>query len=199
MRTYSSRARGARPNKAYTARHRRGGVMRLLVAGIAGLVITTTAVASTRYQVDLATGNLDGKRVLGRSLADVRTTLGRPDLIAGPRNRRLVAWGGGAGTFRLAVLFRPTGNRLLARTLVLRAARFETQRSVISSAAPRGRYRSPSSPTTVACSSSSALIAVERWGCVQESSLHEAVAFTSRSVGLPRAERSSRSGRHGLR
>jgi hypothetical protein len=92
--------------------------MRLLVAGIAGLVITTTAVASTRYQVDLATGNLDGKRVLGRSLADVRTTLGRPDLIAGPRNRRLVAWGGGAGTFRLAVLFRPTGNRLLARTLV---------------------------------------------------------------------------------
>lgn len=92
--------------------------MRVLVAGIAALTITATAVASTRYQVDLATGNLDGKRVLGGSLADVRTTLGRPDFIAGPRNRRLVAWGGRAGSFRVAVLFRPAGNRLLARTLV---------------------------------------------------------------------------------
>ncbi|MCA1837581.1 MAG: hypothetical protein LC674_02030, partial [Actinobacteria bacterium] len=95
-----------------------GGVMRLLLVIIAALLFSATAYAASGHQVDLATGDLDGKQILGGSFAEVTAALGKPDFAGGPRSRRLVGWGGNAGSFKIAVLFRPVGRRLVARTLV---------------------------------------------------------------------------------
>jgi hypothetical protein len=92
--------------------------MRLLLVVIAGLLFSASAYATGGHQVDLATGDLDGKQILGGTFADVTAALGKPDFAAGPRNRRRVAWGGDAGSLKVAVLFRSVGRSLVARTLV---------------------------------------------------------------------------------
>jgi hypothetical protein len=92
--------------------------MRLLLVVIAAFPLPATAYAASGHRVDLSTGDLDGKQILGGSIADVTAALGKPDFVGGSRSRRHVAWGGNVGGFRVAVLFRPTGGRLVARTLV---------------------------------------------------------------------------------
>jgi hypothetical protein len=92
--------------------------MRLLFVVIAALLFSSATHAASNHRVDLATGDFDGNQILGGSVADVTAALGKPDFIGGPRRRRLVTWGGNAGSFKIAVLFQPVGNRLVARTLV---------------------------------------------------------------------------------
>jgi hypothetical protein len=91
--------------------------MRLLLVVAAGLLASASALAAESHRVDLATGELDGKQVLGASIAEVRAALGRPDFISGSRRLRRIGWGR-PDKFKLAVLFRPVDGRLRARTLI---------------------------------------------------------------------------------
>ena len=92
--------------------------MRTLLAVVAVLVLAPpSGIASDAHRVSLATGELDGRQVLGRSIAEVTAVLGKPDFTSGPRRRLRVGWGR-PDDFTLAVLFSPVDGRLRARTLV---------------------------------------------------------------------------------
>ena len=60
------------------------------------------------HSVDLATGEIDGHQVLGRTVAGVTTALGRPDFRSGPSSRYRVGWGTPA-RFSTEVIFRRSG------------------------------------------------------------------------------------------
>jgi hypothetical protein len=56
--------------------------MRLLFVVVVAGLLACAALAANGRQVDLATGDLDGKQILGRSVADVKAALGKPDFTA---------------------------------------------------------------------------------------------------------------------
>jgi hypothetical protein len=58
--------------------------------------------------VNLATGYVDGHRVLGRTIAGVTAALGRPDFRLGPMSRYRIVWGD-RSNFSVAVIFRRSG------------------------------------------------------------------------------------------
>jgi hypothetical protein len=94
--------------------------VRLLLIVGAALLASAAAHAGSGHRITLANGELDGKRILDRSIAEVNAALGQPDFTSGPRRFRRVGWGR-PDNFSLAVLFRPVNGRLRARTLVFEA------------------------------------------------------------------------------
>jgi hypothetical protein len=92
--------------------------MRALLA-LAGILLLAPAsgFAANTHRISLATGELDGKPVLGMSLAEVTANLGKPDFRSGPPSHYRIGWGR-PDNFMLAVLFRPVNGRLRASTLV---------------------------------------------------------------------------------
>jgi hypothetical protein len=91
--------------------------MRLLLVVAAGLLASATALAVGGHRIELASGQVDGKQILGESIAEVSGALGKPDFMSGSRRLRRIGWGH-PDSFRLAVIFRPVGGRLRAKTLV---------------------------------------------------------------------------------
>jgi hypothetical protein len=91
--------------------------MRLLLVVAAGLLAAPTGLAARGHRIELTSGRLDGKRILGGSIVEVSAALGKPDFTSGSRRLRRIGWGR-RDSFTLAVLFRPVNGRLLARTLV---------------------------------------------------------------------------------
>jgi hypothetical protein len=91
--------------------------MRVLLVVPAGLLACTTALAAGGHRIELTSGQLDGKQILGGSIAEVSAALGKPDFTSGSRRLRRIGWGR-RDSFRLAVLFRPVDGRLRAKTLV---------------------------------------------------------------------------------
>lgn len=91
--------------------------MRLLLVVAAGLLASTTALAAGGHRIELTSGQLDGKQILGASIAEVSAALGKPDFTSGSRRLRRIGWGR-PDSFGLAVLFRPVDGRLRAKTLV---------------------------------------------------------------------------------
>lgn len=80
----------------------------LLLAVAAALALPTSAVGAAGHTVDLATGKLDGQRILGRTVAGVTAALGRPDFRTGLRSRYVLGWGD-RHDFSVEVIFRPVG------------------------------------------------------------------------------------------
>jgi hypothetical protein len=93
--------------------------MRALLAVVAVLVLgpPATGLAADAHRVSLASGELDGRQVLGRSIAEVTAMLGKPDFRSGSLRRPRIGWGR-PDNFTFAVLFRPVDGRLRASTLV---------------------------------------------------------------------------------
>jgi hypothetical protein len=92
--------------------------MRALLALVGILLLApASGFAANTHRISLATGELDGKPVLGMSLAEVTANLGKPDFRSGPPSRYRIGWGR-PDNFTLAVLFRPVNGRLRASTLV---------------------------------------------------------------------------------
>ena len=82
---------------------------RLLLCTLAGLAMPAVgAQAATGTSVDLATGHVNGHRVLGLTVAQVEAALGRPDFRIGPRSRNGIGYGLQSG-FSTEVIFRPSG------------------------------------------------------------------------------------------
>jgi hypothetical protein len=84
---------------------------RLLVLSMLAVLTLPAAAgaggASVRT-VDLATGYVDGHRVLGRTIAGVTAGLGRPDFRLGPTSRYRIGWGDRIN-FSVEVIFRRSG------------------------------------------------------------------------------------------
>jgi hypothetical protein len=80
----------------------------LLLVATAALVLPAGAAGAATRTVDLASGQLDGHRILGRTVAGVTAALGRPDFRAGPRSRYVIGWGD-RRSFQVEVIFRPAG------------------------------------------------------------------------------------------
>jgi hypothetical protein len=92
--------------------------MRALFALVGILLLApASSFAANTQRISLATGELDGKPVLGMSLGEVTATIGKPDFSSGPRSRYRIGWGR-PDNFTVAVLFRPVNGRLRASTLV---------------------------------------------------------------------------------
>jgi hypothetical protein len=108
-----------RTPSTYTRRglHQIGRVARLLLVIAAVLLASATALAAGGHRIELTSGQVDGKQILGGSIAQVSAALGKPDFTSGSRRLRRIGWGR-PDSFRLAVLFRPVDGRLRARTLV---------------------------------------------------------------------------------
>jgi hypothetical protein len=66
------------------------------------------ALGATGHTVDLATGHVDGHRVLGRTIAGVTAALGRPDFRVGPQSRYRIGWGDRVD-FSIEAIFRRSG------------------------------------------------------------------------------------------
>ena len=75
------------------------------------------AQATTARSVDLATGHVNGHRVLGLTVGQVTAALGRPDFRVGPRSRYRIGYGAQGG-FSAEVIFRPTGGVQRAWSIV---------------------------------------------------------------------------------
>jgi hypothetical protein len=73
--------------------------------------------ATTGTSVDLATGDVNGHRVLGLTVAQVTAALGRPDFRAGPRSRYRIGYGLQSG-FSTEVIFRPNSGVQRAWSIV---------------------------------------------------------------------------------
>jgi hypothetical protein len=69
--------------------------MRALLAVVAVLVLCppATGLAADAHRVSLASGELDGRQVLGRSMAEVTAMLGKPDFRSGSLRRPRIGWG----------------------------------------------------------------------------------------------------------
>jgi hypothetical protein len=81
----------------------------LLLCTLAVLAIPTVEEqATTRRSVDLATGHVNGHRVLGLTVAQVTAALGRPDFRVSPRSRYRIGYGPQSG-FSTEVIFRLSG------------------------------------------------------------------------------------------
>jgi hypothetical protein len=85
-------------------------VMVLAVALLGGSA--TSGVAAAGHTVDLASGRLDGHRVLGLTVAQVTAALGRPDFRVPPQSYR-IGWGQ-RPDFSIEVLFRQSHGVLRA-------------------------------------------------------------------------------------
>lgn len=81
---------------------------RLLLCAVLMLASPSGATAATSHTIDLATGNVDGHRILGRTLAGVTSALGRPHYHSGPRSHYTLGWGR-RPSFSVEVFFRPAG------------------------------------------------------------------------------------------
>src|SRR5665647_1231137 len=90
----------------------------LVLSTIAVLVLPSAGAAATGLTVDLASVRLDGRRILGRTVAVVTAALGRPDFHAGPQTRYRVGWGS-PNDFSIEVLFRASGGAQHAWSIVL--------------------------------------------------------------------------------
>ena len=62
--------------------------MRLLLVVPAGLLACTTALAAGGHRIELTSGQMDGKQILGGSIAEVSAALGKPDFTSGSRRLR---------------------------------------------------------------------------------------------------------------
>jgi hypothetical protein len=71
----------------------------------------------TVRSVDLASGRVDGHRVLGITVTQVTAALGRPDFRVGPRSRLRIGYGT-RGDFSTEVLFRLSGGVQRAWSIV---------------------------------------------------------------------------------
>jgi hypothetical protein len=102
--------------------------MRALLAVVAVLVLApASGLAADAHRVSLASGELDERQVLGRSMTEVTAMLGKPDFRSGARRRPRIGWGR-PDNFTLAVLFRPVDGRLRASTLVFERGRIRDDR-----------------------------------------------------------------------
>lgn len=75
------------------------------------------AQAATAHSVDLASGQVDGKQILGRTIAEVTAALGRPDFRIGTTSRCRIGWGT-PSRFSTEVIFRRSGGVQHARSIV---------------------------------------------------------------------------------
>jgi len=84
----------------------------LLLVVLAALVLAVPAAQGipAGHTVDLATGRVDGERILGRTVAGVTAALGRPDLRLGPHTRYRLGWGE-RPNFSIEVSFHQRGGR----------------------------------------------------------------------------------------
>ena len=81
----------------------------LLLAVLTAIGVTAAeANAAPAHVVDLASGRVDGKQVLGRTIAGVTAALGSPDFRVGSAARYRIGWGS-PDRFSTAVIFRPSG------------------------------------------------------------------------------------------
>ena len=85
---------------------------------LAALTIGFASNANT-HMIDLATGTVDGHRVLGRTVAGVTAGLGRPDFRSGRGNSYRIGWGTPTN-FGIEVLFRRESGAERAWSVVLR-------------------------------------------------------------------------------
>jgi hypothetical protein len=92
---------------------------RLLVLSVLAVLAMPAvgAQATTGRSVDLATGRVNGHRVLGRTVAQVTAVLGRPDFRVGPRSRYRIGYGP-QGSFSTEVIFRSSGGIQRAWSIV---------------------------------------------------------------------------------
>ena len=83
---------------------------RLLLLGTLAILAMPAvgAQATTGRSIDLATGDVNGHRVLGLTVAQVTAALGRPDFRVGPRSRYRIGYGP-QSNFSTEVIFRPSG------------------------------------------------------------------------------------------
>ena len=72
------------------------------------LAVASGATAAGSNTIDLTTGNVDGHRILGRTVAGVTAALGRPDYQTGIRSHLTLGWGR-RPSFSIEVFFRPSG------------------------------------------------------------------------------------------
>ena len=79
----------------------------LLLFAVVLLALPAGAMGATTHTVDLATGRVDGHRVLGRTIAGVTAALGRPDFRSGLRPRYTLGWGT-LPNFSIEVFFHPS-------------------------------------------------------------------------------------------
>jgi hypothetical protein len=71
-------------------------------------ILTARAQAAPEHTVEMATGRVDGHRILGRTIAGVTAALGRPDFHVGPHSRYRIGWGD-RSNFSIQVIFRKSG------------------------------------------------------------------------------------------
>jgi hypothetical protein len=75
------------------------------------------AQATTGRSVDLATGRVNGRRILGLTVAQVTAALGHPDFRVGPRSRYRIGYGR-QNNFSTEVIFGPRGGVQRAWSIV---------------------------------------------------------------------------------
>jgi len=81
----------------------------LLLCALAVLMFPTVgAQATSGHTVDLASGRVDGRPILGRTVAQVTAALGRPDFHVGPLSRHRIGYGT-PSDFSTEVIFRRSG------------------------------------------------------------------------------------------
>lgn len=78
----------------------------LLLLAVAVMAVPAGAAGATTRTVDLATGRVDGHRILGRTIAGVTAALGRPDFREGQRSHYVLGWGS-RPNFSFEVIFHP--------------------------------------------------------------------------------------------
>ena len=84
-----------------------------------GLPKAAAAGRADTHMLDLSTGLVDGRRVLGRPVAGVTAALGRPDFRVGGGGRYRIGWGTPA-EFSIEVIFRRSGSRWRSWSIVFR-------------------------------------------------------------------------------
>ncbi len=78
----------------------------LVVSALCVLALPAVGAQATRsHTVELASGRVDGRSVLGRTVAQVTAALGRPDFSVGPRLRHRIGYGT-PSNFSTEVIFR---------------------------------------------------------------------------------------------
>jgi hypothetical protein len=80
----------------------------LLVTLAVAMFPAVGAQATTSKSLDLASGRVNGHRILGLTVTQVVATLGRPDFRVGPRSRYRIGYGTRTN-FSAEVIFRPSG------------------------------------------------------------------------------------------
>jgi hypothetical protein len=111
--------------------------MRALLALLGILLLApASGFAANTHRISLATGELDGKQVLGMSLGEVTATIGKPDFRSGPRSRYRIGWGR-PDNFTLAVL--QTSQRPRAREHARLRTRDDQGRPCRESALPKSK------------------------------------------------------------